>query len=227
MDNALYTYYAHQNELKKTARSARQKVTGRKPGKFMMPSDYLTAKERKDLSGTMTVYSMNKPHDYNELATWPKAYQKEYLENIISKYRPLSPQIMSDLLHKGPKTGYEYLAGLGIKLKKGQNRTQEQIEGWKRFLNCQEPEPEPEPEPEQEPPKLEQPQEKKLGLSYPEKVTIHTKGKPIQIFNTLAMFYCDPNCEYEIDVIAAKKIPNTLPDAEEADTDSIPEDEFC
>ena len=231
MEEATYVYYKHQKEMRSTARSARQKVVGRKPGKIMMPSDYLSTKEKKELNGAMAVYEMNKPHSYDELITWPAYYQKEYLENIIRKYRPLSPQIIGDLLHKGPNTAREYLKGLGIELRRGKNRTQEQIEGWKRFING---ESEPEPEQETKPLEIElKPKAKVLNvmatvpvLSYPEKVTIHTNGKPLAVFDTIAQFYCDPNCEYEIDVTAVKKIPDILPGTEEEDLDSIPEDEF-
>ena len=68
-------------------RSARYKRSGRKTKYVGMPSDNLTAKQRKEMNGPVKEYDMSVPHTYDELQSWPTDITIEYLVNLIRNYR--------------------------------------------------------------------------------------------------------------------------------------------
>lgn len=66
------------------AKSARTKVSGK--GRYMMPSDYLSATEKKRLNGEITVYTMKEPISWEKFKGYPKDIQKEYLQWFADEF---------------------------------------------------------------------------------------------------------------------------------------------
>lgn len=66
------------------AKSARTKVGGK--GRYMMPSDYLSATEKKKLNGEITVYEMKKPISWKKFKSYPKDIQKDYLQWFVDEF---------------------------------------------------------------------------------------------------------------------------------------------
>lgn len=66
------------------AKSARTKVSGK--GRYMMPSDYLSATEKKKLNGEITVYEMKKPISWKKFKSYPKDIQREYLQWFVDEF---------------------------------------------------------------------------------------------------------------------------------------------
>ena len=153
MNDIEYTLRQTNKERKITAYSARHKKNGSKSKRCTLPSDNLTAAQKKGLNGKMFTYEMGKPHTWKELKMWPTDLRKQYFDNLITKMEP-SGKDLGLILNVTPTYVSEILKGLGIRrnARKVQLRTDEQMAAWQRFLNGEiEPTPIPEPEPEPTP----------------------------------------------------------------------------
>lgn len=85
-------------ERKRTARGIHNKRTHNgKGGRVKTPSDYLTKKERLEMSGECVSYKLNEPMTWEQLKTCPKDIQKEYLDLIIKRYNPERQAVMDML----------------------------------------------------------------------------------------------------------------------------------
>lgn len=153
MNDIEYTLSLTNKERKITAYSARHKKNGSKSKRCTLPSDNLTAAQKKGLSGEVTTYEMGKPHTWKELKMWPTDLRKQYFDSLITKMEPTGKDL-GLMLNVVPTYVSEILKGLGIRrnARKVQLRTDEQMAAWQRFLNGEiEPAPIPEPEPEPTP----------------------------------------------------------------------------
>lgn len=150
MNDIEYTLRLTNKERKITAYSARHKKNGSKSKRCTLPSDNLTAAQKKGLNGEVTTYEMGKPHTWKELKMWPTDLRKQYFDSLITKMEP-SGKDLGLMLNVTPTYVSEILKGLGIRrnARKVQLRTDEQMVAWQRFLNGEiEPAPIPEPEPD-------------------------------------------------------------------------------
>lgn len=153
MNDIEYTLVQTNKERKITAYSARHKKNGSKSKRCTLPSDNLTAAQKKGLNGKMFTYEMGKPHTWKELKMWPVDLRKQFFDGLIDKAEP-SNKDLSLMLKVSPIYVSEIFKGLGIRrnARKVQTRTDEQKAAWQRFLNGEiEPTPIPEPEPEPTP----------------------------------------------------------------------------
>ncbi len=66
-------------EKKRIARGARARKCGSKSRKCTLPSDYLTAAQKKGLNGKVRTYNLSGPMTYNTFRAMPDDLQKEYL----------------------------------------------------------------------------------------------------------------------------------------------------
>ncbi len=69
-------------EKKRIAAGARARKCGSKSKRCTLPSDYLTAKQKKGLNGKMKTYNLSAPVSYAEFRDMPKDLQKEYLTKL-------------------------------------------------------------------------------------------------------------------------------------------------
>ncbi len=73
MEDEKYVYFQELKEKKVTGYSARKKRSHcGKGGRVKLPSDYLTKKELKNMSGECRSYRMNSPMKWHEFKAMPK-----------------------------------------------------------------------------------------------------------------------------------------------------------
>lgn len=143
MTDERYTFIEDVKEKKRTARGYYNKV--RQGGRMKLPSDYLTAKEKKTLNGEVKTYSMNEKIPWKEFKFIPADIQKEYIENLISN-GGCSRDIREYL--NAPKESFNaWCKANDVKFHSGA-RTDAEKAKWASFIN---PEAQPEEQPETKP----------------------------------------------------------------------------
>lgn len=101
MTDEKYSYIQDLKDKKFTARSARNKRTHNgKGGSVKLPSDYMTKKEIKAMSGEVKSYRLNKPMTWVEFKAMPNDIQFGYIKLLKEKYSV-------------PNTSIEKMFGLG------------------------------------------------------------------------------------------------------------------
>ena len=109
--------YAYVHDLKSknsTARSARSRRTHcGKGGSVRLPSDYLTKKEIKEMSGDVKTYRLNEPMTWAEFKGMPEDLQKAYLQAIRKRYDAPFSEI-AKMLGVCQQTLSGYIKCLGI-----------------------------------------------------------------------------------------------------------------
>jgi hypothetical protein len=92
MEDEKYVYYQDLKEKKSTGYSARkQRSHCGKGGRVKLPSDYLTKKELKNMSGECKSYRLNEPMKWAEFKAMPEDLQRTYIAAIRAKYNaPIS-----------------------------------------------------------------------------------------------------------------------------------------
>lgn len=73
-------------QKKRVAAGARHMKRGSKSKKCTMPSDYLTAAQRKKMNGDVRVMNMNAAVNWADFKQWPSDVQKEYLEHRMNDF---------------------------------------------------------------------------------------------------------------------------------------------
>ena len=87
MTDEKYTYIQDMKDKKFTARSARNKRTHNgKGGSVKLPSDYMTQKEIKAMSGEVKSYRLNEPMNWSEFKGMPDDIKISYIKSIRKKY---------------------------------------------------------------------------------------------------------------------------------------------
>ena len=89
MNDEKYVFFQEVKEKKVTGYSARkQRSHCGKGGRVKLPSDYLTKKELKNMSGECKSYRMNSPMKWQEFKAMPKDLQIAYIKAVKEKYNP-------------------------------------------------------------------------------------------------------------------------------------------
>lgn len=87
MKDETYAFISDVRDKKNIARSANnRKPHAGRGGKVMMPSDYLTRKELKAMSGECKSYRMNEPMPWKEFKTMPDDLKVSYIKLIREKF---------------------------------------------------------------------------------------------------------------------------------------------
>jgi hypothetical protein len=87
MEDEKYVYYQDLNEKKSTGHSARKQRTHcGKGGRVKFPSDYLTKKEIKNMSGECKSYRLNEPMTFEEWKAMPDDIKIMYINALREKY---------------------------------------------------------------------------------------------------------------------------------------------
>ena len=117
MNDEKYVFFQDVKEKKVTGYSARkQRSHCGKGGRVKLPSDYLTKKELKNMSGECKSYRMNSPMKWQEFKAMPDDIQETYLKILREKYNVSDTQL-SKMFGTSQGTCNQYLK------KKGINRT--------------------------------------------------------------------------------------------------------
>ena len=91
MRDGEYLFHLSQREHKHSG--AFHKRNGSKSKKCSLPSDNLTAKQRKELNGPMKTYNLKKPMSWEEFKSLPNDLKKEYLLFLNRTYHASARRI--------------------------------------------------------------------------------------------------------------------------------------
>lgn len=134
MNDYEYTFYQDIKEKKRTATGAYHKATrGKRSFTVHNQSDYLTPKQRKELSSPVTTFK-DEPITYTELLAMDPVRQFKYLKYLIDKYN-ISCYKLADMLGCSKQTAYSLLKKLNLADGKKRFFTKKQKEAWEEFLN--------------------------------------------------------------------------------------------
>lgn len=148
-----FDYDAYQK--KRTAQGARH--TNRvKPG-CILPSDWLTAGQKKKMNGEAITMELNKPMNYRTFKTLSPGMAETYIKNLIDRFGATQTAVAKMFGISQSTLSYNLSRrGLAVKFPAYQHMDEE---NWERFLSGKEelnPAPETDPEPEQEEPTVKQ-----------------------------------------------------------------------
>lgn len=115
MDDAQYLFVTDSAEKKKVARSARNRVNKKKG--CTLPSDYLTAGEKKKMNGDVMTVNLNQKMSYRYFKTLTPQLQEMYLNHLVNHYKFNVSQIKKSLGCTNGKTLEQYIEKRGINVK--------------------------------------------------------------------------------------------------------------
>ena len=100
-------------EKKRIAQGARARKCGSKSRKCTLPSDYLTAAQKKGLNGKVITYNLSGPMTYSKFRVMPDDLQKEYLLKLRNEMGA-SQTAMGKMMQCSPETVRQALMRHGI-----------------------------------------------------------------------------------------------------------------
>lgn len=123
-------------QKKLIARSAAHRKRGSKSKKCNFLSDQYTYKQWKNMNGEVMSYQLNRPVSWRGFKALPKDIQKEYLQNLISKYN-VNATVLSAMFGVMPLTVRRHISinDLGISFHVGRSMSQNQKNVWEEFLS--------------------------------------------------------------------------------------------
>lgn len=86
MNDGAYLFRQTEIERKRSGRGAFSKKNGSRSKKCSLPSDRLTARQRKELNGKLETYNLNKPMTWTEFLGIPYDLQAKYLDGLVKNY---------------------------------------------------------------------------------------------------------------------------------------------
>lgn len=216
MNDEAYCFVQDNKARKQMAYGAKKKVRG--GGKtVIMPSDNLTAKQRKELNSKVATYAMDKPHTYYELLAFPKDIRKEYLQGLVDKYHP-SIHDLTTMMHVKRQTVEELLKSLGVETPRYYRNPTEKFE-WRVFMGETAKQPAPEPDPVNPEAAPVAPLPIYSGIGSIDHLSIHVVGKPLQVANGIPVLL-DANKQYYFSInITEVKEECSMEDSRELDPD--------
>lgn len=87
MTDEEYVFNQTSWERKRVGRGVFSQKKGSRSRKCSLPSDYLTAKQKKELNGEMISYNLERPMTWTEFKFMPVAIQEKYIINMRDKYK--------------------------------------------------------------------------------------------------------------------------------------------
>lgn len=103
-------------EKKRIAQGARARKCGSKSRKCTLPSDYLTAAQKKGLNGKVSVYNLSGPMTYSKFRVMPDDLQKEYLLKLRNEMGA-SLTAIGEMMQCSPETVRQTLIRHGLSTK--------------------------------------------------------------------------------------------------------------
>ena len=114
----------------------------RKGGRFVrLPSDNLTAKEKRALNSEVTNYNMNVPVAWAEFKKWPQDLACEYIRRLEEAYHVRTDDI-AKMMGIGTWSLQQYRHKLGCSAAAGGKRKPVDRAGWAKFIGANEFDPE-------------------------------------------------------------------------------------
>ena len=103
-------------EKKRIAQGARARKCGSKSRKCTLPSDYLTAAQKKGLNGKVSTYNLSGPMTYSKFRVMPDDLQKEYLLKLRNEMGA-SLTAIGKMMQCSPETVRQALIRHGLSTK--------------------------------------------------------------------------------------------------------------
>ena len=103
-------------EKKRIAQGARARKCGSKSRKCTLPSDYLTAAQKKGLNGKVSTYNLSGPMTYSKFRVMPDDLQKEYLLKLRNEMGA-SQTAIGEMMQCSPETVRQTLIRHGLSTK--------------------------------------------------------------------------------------------------------------
>lgn len=107
MTDAEFLFRRDSADKKVTARSANKRVSGAKSKKCTLPSDYLTAAQKKRLNGEVITVNLDRPMKWAEFKALDPDTQTLYVSGLAHKYG-VSIGALAEMLGVSRGTAYNY-----------------------------------------------------------------------------------------------------------------------
>lgn len=134
MNEYKYLFMQDCREKKRTASGARHRATrGKRSFTVHNPSDYLTKKQREELSSPVISFTA-KPVTYEEFKAMSDDQKKAYLNFIIEEYA-FSVRAIAAMMNVSPPTIDKYIKQFGIIVTPKYRLTKKEKECQNQFLN--------------------------------------------------------------------------------------------
>lgn len=131
-------FHEENRDKKRTANSShKQRTHCGKGGRVRFPSDNLTKKELRNMSGECKTYNLKKPMDWETFKSMPGDLQKEYICRLRSRFGRNNSAI-ADMLGTGRKNFQVYVGKLGLCLGKGSGNDAWDVVGFERWRRGEE-----------------------------------------------------------------------------------------
>lgn len=165
MNDEEYVFRSESRDKAITARSARKRRTHNgKSGRVKFPSDYLTKKELKAMSGECKSYKLNDPMKWDEFKSLPDDLKVDYIKLLRERFNVPDKKI-AGMLGVHPVTMSGFVKTLGLQRGKTRGKDTKWDEaGWYAWVNNM-----PIPEPTETPIEEEVPEEPPVTEPIPEK----------------------------------------------------------
>lgn len=132
MTDEEFLFWQDCTEKKRTAIGAHHKVTH--GGRVMMPSDYLTKKEKEAMNSEVTTFKLDEPRNWIEFLQLSDEHKMEYLTHLYGKYNPSQTMLAKMFGVSGTAVCVTFKKkGLPVSECKGK-RTAEEIAKWDLFI---------------------------------------------------------------------------------------------
>ena len=100
-------------QKKRIARGAAHMKRGSKSKKCTLPSDYLTAAQKRRLNGPVSTYKLDEPMSWESFKAMPEDLQKKYILNLQETYQT-NDKMIAKLFGKSDVTVGEHRKRLGL-----------------------------------------------------------------------------------------------------------------
>lgn len=133
LSDAERAFHEENRDKKRTANSShKQRTHCGKGGRVRLPSDNLTEKELRAMSGECVTYNLNKPMPWETFKHMPEDLQKEYIRRLRARFG-CNNSAIADMLGTGRKNFQTYVGKLGMKLGKGSGNDPWDVVGFDRW----------------------------------------------------------------------------------------------
>lgn len=118
MNDAEYVFHQTTRERKQSSIAARHIKRGSKTKKVSLPSDFMTKKEIKAMSGEIRAINFNAPVDYGTFLTFSESTQRQYVQHLCDEYNVSFTQVFKGAFGLSSSVMYfecrEHLQSLGL-----------------------------------------------------------------------------------------------------------------
>lgn len=134
MTDERFVFTQDVRERSKMKTGAFHKKNGSKSKKCTLPSDYLTAKQKKKLNGECETLKLNEPfRDWKQFKKYAVSMKMAYLDNLVHNYGAKQKDV-ADMFGVTVNTVYIHCKEIGFSFPKGGYRTGEMDDRFLDFL---------------------------------------------------------------------------------------------